>query len=263
MKKLFVILGMVALIGFCFQPVMAQNEINDDSAGTVAQVKWIGSFEFGSAWNFPHLRVFEDREIYNHWWDPVPVWWAPMDNADLSAVFHLPSGSRLILARLYAFDNWAVDGQDFNVRLRIVRENWGTKQSWSMIDISTDPDNNGPGYTTVEGASTWAQSIIKNRDNFYHARVTLGDGDRGINLRLWGVRLYYKLRVAPGPAIPTFGDVGTGHMFYDEIEALAASQITLGCGGGDFCPGDPVTRGEMAAFLARALGLYWPASAGF
>lgn len=39
------------------------------------------------------------------------------------------------------------------------------------------------------------------------------------------------------------------------IRALAAAEITLGCGNGRFCPSDPVTRAEMATFLARALGL--------
>ena len=39
------------------------------------------------------------------------------------------------------------------------------------------------------------------------------------------------------------------------IEALAASGITSGCGGTSYCPDNPVTRGQMAAFLVRALGL--------
>jgi hypothetical protein len=49
--------------------------------------------------------------------------------------------------------------------------------------------------------------------------------------------------------------VPTNHPFFQFIEALAASRITSGCGGGNFCPDAPVTRGQMAVFLARALGL--------
>jgi endoglucanase len=44
-------------------------------------------------------------------------------------------------------------------------------------------------------------------------------------------------------------------VFEDDIEALAAAEITFGCNppaGDRFCPGDPVTRGQMAAFLRRA-----------
>ena len=63
--------------------------------------------------------------------------------------------------------------------------------------------------------------------------------------------------MSPAPGTPTFSDVPTTHLFYQAIEALAAAGITGGCGGGKFCPSDPITRGQMAAFLARALGLHW------
>ena len=39
------------------------------------------------------------------------------------------------------------------------------------------------------------------------------------------------------------------------INALAAAGISGGCSADSFCPGDPVSRGQMATFLARALGL--------
>lgn len=44
-------------------------------------------------------------------------------------------------------------------------------------------------------------------------------------------------------------------VFEADIEALAAAGITTGCGDGSFCPDDAVTRGQMAAFLTRTLGL--------
>jgi len=40
-----------------------------------------------------------------------------------------------------------------------------------------------------------------------------------------------------------------------DINAIAARGITVGCGGGHFCPGSPVTREQMASFLVRTLGL--------
>lgn len=54
-------------------------------------------------------------------------------------------------------------------------------------------------------------------------------------------------------------DDGNVHEGY--IEAIAAEGITQGCNPPDntlYCPSDPVTRGQMAAFLVRALDL--PAS---
>jgi hypothetical protein len=40
-----------------------------------------------------------------------------------------------------------------------------------------------------------------------------------------------------------------------DINSLAASAIGTGCGGGRFCPGDVVSREQMASFLARARSL--------
>lgn len=44
-----------------------------------------------------------------------------------------------------------------------------------------------------------------------------------------------------------------GHLFEDDINAIAQVGITQGCRDGSvFCPDDTVSRGEMAAFLRRA-----------
>jgi hypothetical protein len=58
----------------------------------------------------------------------------------------------------------------------------------------------------------------------------------------------------PPPCTGTvFGDVQcAGNPFDPWIEALAALQITGGCGGGNFCPTAPVNRQQMAAFLLKA-----------
>ncbi len=54
-----------------------------------------------------------------------------------------------------------------------------------------------------------------------------------------------------------------GSPFESDIERLAAAGITKGCNddGTLFCPDDPVTRAQMAAFLVRALNLT-PATGG-
>lgn len=47
-------------------------------------------------------------------------------------------------------------------------------------------------------------------------------------------------------------------VFELDIQSLAAAKITLGCNppaNTRYCPDDPVTRGQMAAFLSRALSL--------
>lgn len=56
----------------------------------------------------------------------------------------------------------------------------------------------------------------------------------------------------------SFPDVALNNPFYDEIGRLSARSVTLGCGNGNFCPNDPVTREQMAAFIMRALGEFNP-----
>lgn len=71
------------------------------------------------------------------------------------------------------------------------------------------------------------------------------------------VEVWWRLTVSDPPATATFADVPNGHPFYQFVEALGASGITGGCGGGNFCPDAPLTRGQMAVFLSKALGLRW------
>jgi SpoIID/LytB domain protein len=54
---------------------------------------------------------------------------------------------------------------------------------------------------------------------------------------------------------PRFADVQVSHPFAGEILGLSELGITTGCTETDFCPSDPVTREQMAAFLTRALTL--------
>lgn len=61
------------------------------------------------------------------------------------------------------------------------------------------------------------------------------------------------------PVIPATWD-GTfwdddGSIFEADIEWIAAAGITYGCGPDRYCPDSPVTRGQMAAFVDRAVGL--------
>jgi hypothetical protein len=62
-----------------------------------------------------------------------------------------------------------------------------------------------------------------------------------------------------------FSDTGDS-VFYEEIDWIAAAGITRGCdplSNDLFCPEDPVTRGQMAAFLNRALDLPPASGSGF
>ena len=96
---------------------------------------------------------------------------------------------------------------------------------------------------------------VDNAGSIYEVSVSF-DGATTNDLRLASAAVYYRLQVS-APGLQIFNDVPPAHPFYQYIEALAASGITGGCGGGNYCPDSAVTRGQMAVFLAKALGLYF------
>jgi hypothetical protein len=73
-----------------------------------------------------------------------------------------------------------------------------------------------------------------------------------------GCTVIWRRQVSSAPVSATFTDVPTTHPFFRFVEALSASGITAGCSPTQYCVNAPITRGEMAVFLAAALGLHFP-----
>ncbi len=81
-----------------------------------------------------------------------------------------------------------------------------------------------------------------------------------------GQMAVFLLAAAEGPGYdppactnpPTFSDVPCSSPFASWIHELVARGVTAGCGGGNFCPTQQVTRAQMAVFLATAFGLPVP-----
>ncbi len=55
----------------------------------------------------------------------------------------------------------------------------------------------------------------------------------------------------PPCTVATFGDVPCSNPFARWVDELASRGVTAGCGGGNFCPFDSVTRAQMAVFLLK------------
>lgn len=67
-----------------------------------------------------------------------------------------------------------------------------------------------------------------------------------------------SLGAVPAVAADTFTDVADSNSFHGDIGWFSDSGITRGCNpptNTRYCPKDNVTRGQMAAFFVRALGL--------
>jgi hypothetical protein len=110
----------------------------------------------------------------------------------------------------------------------------------------------GCGFFSVTPLPAESPLVIDNVNHTYAMLVSTGG-----NTAVTAVRVYYNLQVSPAPGSATFGDVPTSHPFFQFVEALVASGITVGCGGGNYCPDAPLTRGQMAVFLSKALGLHF------
>src|SRR5262245_4646572 len=65
----------------------------------------------------------------------------------------------------------------------------------------------------------------------------------------------YGSSYLPPPCVGDFDDVPCPSNFAPWIEQLAEEQITSGCGGDNFCPQNPNTRGQMAVFLKKTFDL--------
>jgi len=51
-----------------------------------------------------------------------------------------------------------------------------------------------------------------------------------------------------------FTDIPSGYWAYDYIDTIYTEGITVGCGNGNYCPEDPVTRAQMAVFIVKSIG---------
>jgi hypothetical protein len=59
----------------------------------------------------------------------------------------------------------------------------------------------------------------------------------------------------PNCTTPVFNDVPASSPFCKWIEELARRGVVTGCGGGNYCPTDPVTREQMGVFISVTFGL--------
>jgi hypothetical protein len=109
-------------------------------------------------------------------------------------------------------------------------------------------------------------------ENLFHNGVTAGCGGSSYcpsaaatraQMAVFLLKAKFGRAYRPPAASGKFADVPPGSFAADWIEDLAASGITAGCGGPNFCPNAPVTRAQMAVFLLKAKhgGEYSPPAA--
>jgi hypothetical protein len=175
--------------------------------------------------------------------------------AQWEAQVNLPAGALVTTLECYFYD-----------------ANAGLNADARMWRQSYDYPANNPGVNAISAtvASSGSGGYQRPSDSGINATLRYRDGDlrniytiianmpSSLQVRFRGCRILWQRQISPAPATNTYSDVPVSHPFFREVEALSASAVTLGCGGGQYCPDSPVTRGQMAAFMARLAGLHWP-----
>ena len=162
--------------------------------------------------------------------------------------------------------------------------NAGTNGVVATIPVGSQPHGaavNPAGtylYVTNDGNNTL--SVIDTHANGVVATVPLGNGPFGVSVTADGNDVYIaneqdntisvistssnslvaNIFLSSGAVVfgsflsaGTFSDVPSSYTEYPHIEAIYSMGITIGCGNGDYCPSEDVTRDQMAAFIIRAL----------
>jgi len=175
---------------------------------------------------------------------------AGQDNVFNSAVpswqLHLPEGALLEEVDFHYWDS--IDGSQPFVSLQAM----GSGAPDQIINDNL-PEFSG-GVNDAAFVIT-PPRVIHNLNTMYVLSMQLDTTDLTHYEALYWITVRYRLQVSPAPEVATFNDVPTSHPFFQFIEALAASGITGGCGGGNYCPDAPLTRGQMAVFLTETFHL--------
>jgi hypothetical protein len=103
------------------------------------------------------------------------------------------------------------------------------------------------------GFQGYVASLVANQ-----ITVGVGGGNYGFHdnikrqsMAVFILKAKHGICYTPPPCTGVFPDVPCSSNFAPWIEAMAAEGITGGCGGGNFCPSNPVRRDQMAVFLLK------------
>jgi hypothetical protein len=168
------------------------------------------------------------------------------------APVHLPSGAKLASVEYDYCDDSALP--ESTTLTLISMDYLNNTETLPLATIQSVP-NSGCGSASVDLRPL--DYTVINYDKRLALQVEFAFTTTSVE-RFAGAILGYQLQVsAPGSGAPHFADVPPGDSAYQFIEALYASGVSVGCGGGNYCPDAPLTRRQMAVFLAKALGLHF------
>lgn len=217
------------------------------SHGPGQQIRTIGAAEFQGTLP-PGSVIDSDGYLYHH------------DYSVSLAPLGLPEGALIERICLYANDSDpSSDVIIWVIAVKLVPG--GESQYMFVIGASlSSTGNSGYGSACSKASESLPGKIDVDGDGvpdavayYLYAFVPPSPNQLGLG----GAEITWRRQVSEGPTAPTFGDVPASDPAFPYVEALAASGITAGCAGGNYCPDATLTRRQMAVFLSKALGLHW------
>jgi hypothetical protein len=168
----------------------------------------------------------------------------------------LPNGVDIISMSIWGTDNSGVA----NVQAELIESCQPDFAAAAPVltTLATAASTGSPGaFRDVASGIPAGLNLVDNQSCTYRIEVRLGADDTTCDTSLFfsKARVQWARVIPPAPATATFDDVPMGSQFFAEVEAFVDTGITSGCDASNFCPGNFVTRLQMAAFFARALGL--------
>ena len=133
-------------------------------------------------------------------------------------------GVEVVLSQ--TFQSFSALGGDGSIEV-LAPDGWtaaSSDSSWVAITSAREGSGNGILTFSVAAHSGWSSR---------HTTLTINDE---------------TFAVLQGGNFP---DVPPSHPYYMSIGKLSARGVTVGCGGGNYCPDDPVSRDQIAASLIR------------
>lgn len=214
-------------------------------------------------WSNPSLLHAVDSGTLTSFGGPVGASYVILDSQ--ATYGGIPAGgvaacTECYLAKVEENGNRPLPHWDVNLAEQL---SWGIGANWTM--------HLGNSFTDVPPGH-WAYGFV---EKLFHNGVTAGCRSAeycpSLTVKRWQMAVFLA-RALTGGAVPAqgvipglgpydctaggtsvFGDVQPTHIGCAGIHYVASRGIALGCGGGNFCPALPTTRGQMAVFLTRAL----------
>jgi hypothetical protein len=227
------------------------------SGGNNYRLPWVTFYYGSSSLGLTYLEgygwVFKDYTYITtkapaseNVWVTVRVVLRP-DGGDLYARYDGDTDFTYVTSR-----SWSITGPITSIRI---------SQPWDApFDVDYVAVNFPSTFNDVPG-DYWAWQYV---ESLYKSGITSGCGtspliycpENSVTRAQMAIFLERGMHgsayTPPAAAGTVFLDVPTSYWAAPWIEKLAADGITSGCGSGNYCPEDPVTRVQMAIFLLRA-----------